>query len=348
MVRTMMNMAENVFVLPDVGQLYNNNFISLKIDAEKGEGAELAAKYKVRSYPTYMFIDPKADNPVHRSGGNKPAKDFMADAFSAINHKTGSFYLEEQYKKGRYDADFLKIYINMKKTSGDKNSAEVHFDELIKMGAKMTDKDIWELYVDCIDGCKNPYFMEVSDNYDKFILLFGKKAVDDKLTLATTYASAEEMSKFCDFDGKELNIKLQNFSQLVYSKNYDKAIVIMDELLGNEKYNQDIIFEKLAFAARTNAGRKQTTEVAYEWLSKQVEYLRYIVYNLPERKNTSIHFEYAQGLEYLTARSIKEGKPLPAFLSQAPTKGKSYYNLSSTVLKAKPGVEKKPTKLKTK
>lgn len=32
------NMAQQVFVLHSVGSFYNSNFISLKIDAEKGEG----------------------------------------------------------------------------------------------------------------------------------------------------------------------------------------------------------------------------------------------------------------------------------------------------------------------
>ena len=37
-----LNMAENVFILPFIGDFYNTNFVNMKIDAENGEGVELA------------------------------------------------------------------------------------------------------------------------------------------------------------------------------------------------------------------------------------------------------------------------------------------------------------------
>jgi thiol-disulfide isomerase/thioredoxin len=52
-------MAATVFKKDNVGQYFNSQFINFKIDAEKGEGKALAAKYKVQFYPTYLFIDDK-------------------------------------------------------------------------------------------------------------------------------------------------------------------------------------------------------------------------------------------------------------------------------------------------
>ena len=67
-----LNMALTVFPLPQVGEMYNKNFVCLKIDAEKGEGRELAKKYGIHSYPSYIFVNPKTQKLIHRSGGNKP------------------------------------------------------------------------------------------------------------------------------------------------------------------------------------------------------------------------------------------------------------------------------------
>ena len=39
--------------------LYNNNFINLKIDMEKGEGVELSRKLGVTAYPSLFFINEK-------------------------------------------------------------------------------------------------------------------------------------------------------------------------------------------------------------------------------------------------------------------------------------------------
>ncbi len=95
-----LNMALTVFPLPEVGEAYNKHFVCLKIDAEKGEGKELAKKYGVHSYPSYIFVEPKTGDMIHRSGGNKPAADFIADIKGALNPKLSSIYLAEKYKGG--------------------------------------------------------------------------------------------------------------------------------------------------------------------------------------------------------------------------------------------------------
>src|SRR4051812_29883525 len=50
-------MDRNVFPAEEVGRLYNANFINLRIDMEKGVGIDLAKKYGVRAFPTYLFIN---------------------------------------------------------------------------------------------------------------------------------------------------------------------------------------------------------------------------------------------------------------------------------------------------
>lgn len=50
-----LNMAQNVFTQPEVGEFYNQNFVNAKIDAEHGEGRDLAKKYKIRFYPSYVL-----------------------------------------------------------------------------------------------------------------------------------------------------------------------------------------------------------------------------------------------------------------------------------------------------
>lgn len=50
-------MVKNIFPLKSVGDYYNANFINAKIDMEKGEGIELAKKFGVKVYPSYLFIN---------------------------------------------------------------------------------------------------------------------------------------------------------------------------------------------------------------------------------------------------------------------------------------------------
>ena len=50
-------LAKNVFTNDTVADFYNRNFICVKMDMEKGEGPELAKKYKVAAYPTLLYVN---------------------------------------------------------------------------------------------------------------------------------------------------------------------------------------------------------------------------------------------------------------------------------------------------
>ncbi|MFA5575532.1 MAG: thioredoxin domain-containing protein [Brumimicrobium sp.] len=48
----------NTFPDEKVGEFFNERFISIKMDMEKGEGPELAKRYAVRAYPTLIVFHP--------------------------------------------------------------------------------------------------------------------------------------------------------------------------------------------------------------------------------------------------------------------------------------------------
>ena len=49
-------MSSEVFTQDQVGEYFNRTFVNLKVDAEKGEGVELAKKYQVKAYPTFVVL----------------------------------------------------------------------------------------------------------------------------------------------------------------------------------------------------------------------------------------------------------------------------------------------------
>ncbi len=51
-------MDRDVFSDRRVSKYYNENYVSLKINAEQGDGRALADKYKVKGFPTLCVIDP--------------------------------------------------------------------------------------------------------------------------------------------------------------------------------------------------------------------------------------------------------------------------------------------------
>lgn len=77
-------LKKNTFSDSEVGELFNTNFISYAIDAEKGEGEEIAQKYHVSGFPTLLFVN--SDGSVVKStmGYHNP-KQFIELGKSVLN-----------------------------------------------------------------------------------------------------------------------------------------------------------------------------------------------------------------------------------------------------------------------
>jgi thioredoxin 1 len=61
-------MKRNTFPDTQLGILFNQKFINLSLDAEKGEGKTLAELYKVRRHPTVLFLNSEGEVVANASG----------------------------------------------------------------------------------------------------------------------------------------------------------------------------------------------------------------------------------------------------------------------------------------
>jgi len=66
-------LAALTFPDPEVGKYYNERFINVKVDGEKGEGPMLRQRYNVRGYPTLLFINHKGEVVKSTAGFRDPA-----------------------------------------------------------------------------------------------------------------------------------------------------------------------------------------------------------------------------------------------------------------------------------
>lgn len=69
-------MAESVFTTKEAGDYFNSRFVNFKMDMEKGEGKEVAKKYNVRAYPTFLILDSDG-NEIGRVIGGGKLEDFI-------------------------------------------------------------------------------------------------------------------------------------------------------------------------------------------------------------------------------------------------------------------------------
>lgn len=76
-------MDEEVFSLTGTGRAMNENFISYKVNAEKGNGPTLSTVFNVYAYPTLLFLDADG-NVLERKDGSLSNSQFLNLAESAL------------------------------------------------------------------------------------------------------------------------------------------------------------------------------------------------------------------------------------------------------------------------
>ena len=335
------NMATTVFTLPDVAAFYNKNFVCAKIDAEVGEGLALAKKYAVRSYPTYAFIDPETGELVHRSGGRQTPEMFIYTGQSALDPTMRSTYLLDAYAKGNRERTLLLRYIRYKHSIFDRKSVNDAFAELIKGGASLKEREIWDIFVETVNSL-SPYLLEVSDHYKEYCQLYGKAAVDAKFSKETQFGDLKTIESLCDFKDKAFNCEMIRISNALYREhNYDDAIRRIDALIANPQTDQQQLIDRLRFIARVKNYTRG--DVPQKWIDKCIEYARYVAYNNADRDDAVVHQTYAEALEWVLQRT-KENKQIPAGLLDAPKYGRSEYSMRPDGLKQKPQYRKNVTK----
>lgn len=100
-------LAKEVFPQPEVGDYFNDKFISLQINAEKEENVEIAKKYKVEAFPTLGFFDTNGKTLLIRAGALTAEE--LIHAGKIVTGEAISFEeLYKQYRKKSKDLELQK------------------------------------------------------------------------------------------------------------------------------------------------------------------------------------------------------------------------------------------------
>lgn len=79
-------MASTEFPKKVAGDYFNPKFVSVKFDMEKGEGKEIAQKYNVKAYPTFLLLNAKGQE-LNRVVGKSTAEEFIEKVTVALDPK---------------------------------------------------------------------------------------------------------------------------------------------------------------------------------------------------------------------------------------------------------------------
>ena len=103
-------MANNIFPQKAVGDYFNEKFVCLKIDAEKGEGVELAKRFNVTAYPTFIVLDANEKLLGTRVGGSGSGEEFIGIIDRIVDPEKTPERMKARYEGGERSAELISAY----------------------------------------------------------------------------------------------------------------------------------------------------------------------------------------------------------------------------------------------
>lgn len=278
-------MAKNIFPQKTVGDYYNSHFINAKIDMEKGEGIEIAKKYNVKAFPTYLFVDGNGEL-VHRTLGYVEENDFIQFAKDAGDPGKRLTALKQKFEDGEKDPEFLKNLASltmyndaefagrvMERYFSSKKELDREDIQMLLSVAQNADSPMYKIFQakkDEISKMITPQKYEAIDKSIKITSVLKKsynaqsKTWDENyfLTEAQKFLSKEEAEKILKKAqaGRALRDKdIAKYEKLTLELNQDTSALSSEEL------------NSLAWNFFENVSNKASLEKAVVWAQESVK-----------------------------------------------------------------------------
>lgn len=235
-------MSKNVFTADNVGSYYNENFINVKIDMEKGEGIDLAKKYEVNAYPTLLYIDGNGDL-KHMSIGSRPADDFVDLGKAANDPNRQLMTMKGRFESGERTPEFLKMYTDVLTSAGMKN-----FDEIAQMymdtQSDWTTADNMQFIFDYSEASfDSKLFNYTIENKDAFIALVGAEKFDQKISYAAEMDRSKAGIARDDIEKMEAHYKKyfnEEKARNTAMVTYLRQLMYSKDPVAQEKFNAEV------------------------------------------------------------------------------------------------------------
>ena len=279
-------MERNIFPQKAVREYFNSNYINARFDMEKGEGPEIASKYGIRSYPSFLFLNGDGEV-VLKNLGYMSEDQFLAFAKEAGNSKLKNGSYKDAFAKGEKDPEQL---MNMMSLYADsdydfaKIVSERYFE--VKKGQPLNKDEVGLLL----------YFLKSPSDKNYSIFTARRKEIETLMSpeIYKEFDSNIKVSKIMEgsFDQKsglinddyflknaipligetEAQTALNRMKVIVYPNTgnfteYEKAA--LEYYKNSENFNQEELL-KAAWIFSQNITNPTSLKKAAEWAEKSV------------------------------------------------------------------------------
>lgn len=175
-------MAEKVFPQKKAGDYFNKKFVCVKYDVDKGEGPELAKRFEVRAYPTFLVI--RQDGTLlHKTIGGADVDGIIGRVEESFDETKAYGALNARYEAGDRNKDFLLSYLNRLLGYYDSRAEKVSSE----LTAVLSDEEkvapeYWFIYSDRkVSPEGSGHLRYLLENQERFNRTIGKEKVDEEL-----------------------------------------------------------------------------------------------------------------------------------------------------------------------
>jgi len=269
-------MDKKTFTDDKVAKVMNHDFVSTRIDMEKGEGIALAMKYRITGFPTFLIFSPDG-RLVYRLGGYREANDFLQDLEAARDAgKQQSYAGITEGMDLPYPEFYRKTYASGKKKREYPDDATVasffkdHKDwkDEVSFGVIMryaTPDDVNRYFLDNLETYRKLYGVEPDEKVIKLIYAKADAAAKDKSESGISEALAMT-DKYLPGENSELkrSLSMQYYGQ---TGDWSRYAATLQQDLDANGYDDVELINACAWNIYEHCDDKAVIDGAVKWMS---------------------------------------------------------------------------------
>ncbi len=279
-------MSANIFTLNEVADYYNENFICVKFDMEKGEGIDLAKEFGIRAYPTLIFVNADRELIMKSIGASQEKEAYITLGGNALSDEFNLIALSENVAENREDAAYMSKYFEIMSGAGmaDDEEVRIYFSKIPK--EEWGTKDNWKIILAVVDDVNSDVFQDVLNDTEKYRKENGEQ-VDQYITyniqnaLGTLlysrapnanqdYLALLEKVKTWNFEGKDGVIFLVESTRLKKDDQQAYMQFCVDNV-ENAIWNNANQLNSIAWYFFENTEESEYLVAAEKWAARAVE-----------------------------------------------------------------------------
>ncbi|MEM9326807.1 MAG: thioredoxin family protein [Bacteroidota bacterium] len=157
-------MEREVFTHPEVGDVFNTNFLNVHLDMESALGKRIQEKYRIQALPTHLFLDGRGDL-ILTYVGYRNVEDFIALAQTAVEDRMHR--AKERLAQDPHNPIWLLDYMRLTKIPPDREELLDAYLAAVPDSIKYAQAS-WDLLAFVANTNKNKYLDYLLEHEEDF------------------------------------------------------------------------------------------------------------------------------------------------------------------------------------